>query len=380
MANNRYMQTTRQLSPDTIVVKAGRPVPEPDAPLNPPVVLASTYVAGGDMEYGRYGNPTWAAFEETLGALEGGRALSYASGLAAVAALLDLVPDRGVVVAPRHAYLGTLAQLADLEKRHGVEVRQVDVADTDMVVATVAGADVLWLESPTNPAVEVADLPVVCAAGRDAGALVVVDNTFATPLVQRPLQMGASVVLHSATKFLAGHSDVVLGAVVTRDDATYDALDRHRRQKGAVPGPFETWLALRGMRTLHLRIQRAQANAAALAERLNDHAALERVRYPGLADDPGHARATAQMRGYGAIISIEVRGGADAADRFCAATGLWVTATSLGGVESTLERRRRWAGEAPTIPEGLVRLSVGIEDVEDLWADLEQALEITSLT
>jgi cystathionine gamma-synthase len=373
--NNRGMQRLRQLSPDTVTVKAGRPAHEPDAPLSPPVVLASTYVAGGDLEYGRYGNPTWAAFEETLGALEGGRALSFASGLAAVAALLESVPDGGVVVAPRHAYLGTLAQLAGMEKRHGVEVRQVDVADTDVVVAATAGADVLWLESPTNPAVEVADLPVVCAAGRDAGALVVVDNTFATPFVQRPLEMGAGVVLHSATKFLAGHSDVVLGAVVMRDDATYDALDRHRREKGAVPGPFEAWLALRGLRTLHLRIQRAQANAAVLAERLNGYPGLERVRYPGLIGDPGHARATAQMRGYGAIISIEVRG-ADAADAFCAATRLWVTATSLGGVESTLERRRRWAGEAPTIPEGLVRLSVGIEDVEDLWADLEQALAV----
>jgi cystathionine gamma-synthase len=368
------MQQPRQLSPDTVTVKAGRPPHERDAPLNPPVVLASTYVAGGTLEYGRYGNPTWAAFEETLGALEGGRALSFASGLAAVAALLDLVPDGGVVVAPRHAYLGTLAQLADLEKRHGVEVRQVDVADTEAVVAATAGADLLWLESPTNPAIEVADLPVVCAAGRDAGALVVADNTFATPLVQRPLELGASVVLHSATKLLAGHSDVVLGAVVTRDDGTYDATARYRRQKGAVPGPFEAWLALRGLRTLHLRMERAQANAAVLAERLNGHPALDRVRYPGLVADPGHARATAQMRGYGSIISIEMRGGADSADRLCAATRLWVTATSLGGVESTLERRRRWPGEAPTVPEGLVRLSVGIEHVEDLWADLEQAL------
>jgi len=368
------MQQPRELSPDTVTVKAGRPAHEPDAPLNPPVVLASTYVAGGDMEYGRYGNPTWTAFEDTLGVLEGGRALAYSSGLAAVAALLDLVPVSGVVVAPRHAYLGTLAQLADLEKRHGFEVRQVDVDDTDAVVAAVPGADLLWLESPTNPAVEVADLPVVCQAGREAGALVVVDNTFATPLVQRPLEVGADVVLHSATKYLSGHSDVMLGAVVTRDARMYDRLEHRRRETGAIPGTFETWLALRGMRTLHLRIERAQANAAALAGRLAGHPALERVRYPGLREDPGHARATEQMRGYGAIISIEVRGGAAAADRLCATTRLWVTATSLGGVESTLERRRRWPGEAPTIPEGLVRLSVGIEDIGDLWADLEQAL------
>jgi cystathionine gamma-synthase len=166
----------------------------------------------------------------------------------------------------------------------------------------------------------------------------------------------------------------MLGAVVTRDARMYDRLEHRRRETGAIPGTFETWLALRGMRTLHLRIERAQANAAALAGRLAGHPALERVRYPGLREDPGHARATEQMRGYGAIISIEVRGGAAAADRLCATTRLWVTATSLGGVESTLERRRRWPGEAPTIPEGLVRLSVGIEDIGDLWADLEQAL------
>jgi cystathionine gamma-synthase len=365
----------RRLSLDTVAVVAGRPPHEPDAPLNPPVVLASTYVAGGTLEYGRYGNPTWTAFEEVLGALEGGRALAYASGLAAAAALFDLVPSDGVVVAPRHAYLGTLAQLADLEKRRGMDVRHVDVADTTAVVTAAAGADLVWLESPTNPALEVADIPTVAKAARDAGALVVVDNTFATPLVQRPLDLGADVVLHSVTKFLAGHSDVVLGAVVTRSDETYDLLARRRREVGAVPGPFETWLALRGLRTLHLRMQRSQANAAVLAERLNGHSAVERVRYPGLPGDPGHARATEQMGGYGAIISVELRGGVAAADALCAATSVWVTATSLGGVESTLERRRRWASEAPTIPESLVRLSVGIEDVEDLWADLEQALQ-----
>jgi len=248
------------------------------------------------------------------------------------------------------------------------------VADTAAVAAAADGADLVWLESPTNPAMEVADIPAVARAARGAGAQFVVDNTFATPLVQRPLDLGADVVLHSVTKFLAGHSDVVLGAVVTRSEETYGVLERRRRQIGAVPGPFETWLALRGMRTLHLRVERSQANAAVLAQRLSVHPAVERVRFPGLPGDPGHARATEQMRGYGAIVSIELRGGAAAADALCAATQVWVTATSLGGLESTLERRRRWASEAPTIPESLVRLSVGIEDVEDLWADLEQAL------
>jgi cystathionine gamma-synthase len=370
-----------KLAPSTLTVTAGRPRHVPDAPLNPPLVLASTYGAGGPMEYGRYGNPTWEAFEDVLGALEGGRALAYASGLAAVATVLDLVPVGGVVVAPRHAYLGSLQQLADqVESGRLSEARLVDVADTGAVRAALPGAHLVLVESPTNPALEVADLPTVCAAGRAEGATVVVDNTFATPLLQRPLDMGADVVVHSATKFLAGHSDVVLGALVTaatpRGNELYDQLLARRKKVGAIPGPFETWLALRGLRTLHLRLERSCANAGKLARRLAEHPAIERVRYPGLPSDPGHARATAQMSGaYGGIIAVEVRGGAQAADRLTRTTRLWVHATSLGGVESTFERRRRWAGEIPTIPENLVRMSVGIEDAEDLWADLVAALD-----
>ena len=348
------------LSPATLAVISGRPPRDPDAPLNPPVTLAATYVAGGDLEYGRYGNPTWAAFEQALGDLEGGRALVFSSGLATVATLLDLVPAGEIVVAPRHAYLGSLHQLDRLESRGRLQVRTVDVADTDMVVKAADGAALVWLESPTNPALEVADIEAVCAGADAAGARVVLDNTFATPLLQRPLDLGADVVVHSATKFLAGHADVVLGAAVTRDDETYAALDDARRTIGAIAGPFETWLALRGLRTLHLRLERAQANAGELAGRLAGHPVVERVRYPG----------------FGAIVSIELATAA-AADRLVAATRLWVHATSLGGVESTFERRRRWASERPTIPEGLVRLSVGIEDVEDLWNDLRQALDAT---
>jgi cystathionine gamma-synthase len=252
------------------------------------------------------------------------------------------------------------------------------VSDTDAVRRAVAGADVLIVESPTNPALEVADLAAVCAAGRDASAVVVVDNTFATPLLQRPLDVGADIVAHSVTKFLAGHGDLVMGALVTartpRGERLYDRLEERRKRLGAVPGPFEAWLALRGMRTLHVRLDRACANAAELAARLSRHRAVERVRYPGLPTDPGHQRAREQMDAFGAVMSIEVRGGLAAADRVTRLTRLWVHATSLGGVESTLERRRRWPGESPTIPDNLVRLSVGIEDVEDLWADLDTAL------
>ncbi len=363
-----------RLAPETVAVVAGRPSPLPDEPLNAPLVMASTYVAGGELEYGRYGNPTWQAFESALGALEGGRGLAYPSGLAAITALLELIPPDGVVVCPHQAYLGTLVQLSAGGSRHGLRTRLVDVSDTAAVAAAVEGADLVLLESPTNPLLEIADLPAVCAAARAAGALVVVDNTFATPFGQRPLTFGAGIVMHSATKFIAGHSDVVLGALVLAEDATWQILERRRKETGSVPGPMDTWLALRGLRTLHLRVERASASAAALATRLVEHSACHRVRYPGLPNDPGHALASAQMRGYGAMIAVELAD-ATTADALCAATRLWVHATSLGGVESTLERRRRWPHESSTVPESLVRLSVGIENVDDLWADLEQALK-----
>ncbi|WP_122817064.1 trans-sulfuration enzyme family protein [Nocardioides pantholopis] len=346
-------------SPATVAVHAGRPPHEADEPLNTPITMASTFVAGGDREYGRYGNPTWQAFEEALGALEGGSALAFSSGLAAVSTVLDLVGQGMKVVAPRHAYNGTVLQLADLEARGRITTELVDVADTDAVVAACQDAALVWLESPTNPALEIADIETIATAARDAGAHVVVDNTFATPLLQKPLELGADIVVHSATKYLAGHSDVLLGAIVVADPELLGVLKGRRDLIGAVPGTFEAWLALRGMRTLHLRVERAQANAAELARRLAEHPAIGEVRYPG----------------FGAIVSVVVAQGALAADLFTHGTALWVHATSLGGVESTLERRRRWKGEPTTIPEGLVRLSVGIEDVEDLWADLAQALD-----
>jgi cystathionine gamma-synthase len=353
------IQRAAGFRPATIVVKAGRPARVPDAPLNSPITMASTYVAGGDLEYGRYGNPTWESFEEVLGELEGGWALAYASGLAAVATVLDLVAPGELVVAPRHAYLGTLQQLAQLERRGLVQVRLVDVADTDAVLAACDDAALVWLESPTNPALELADIPAISTGVHRVRATLVVDNTFATPLIQQPLNLGADVVVHSATKYLSGHSDLLLGAVVTRNDQIYQALDTRRRSIGAVPGAFETWLALRGMRTLQLRVDRAQANAAALAARLATHPGIERTRYPG----------------FGGVVAIEVAGGPLAADLLVRSTRLWVHATSLGGVESTFERRRRWQSEPVTIPENLVRLSVGIEDLEDLWADLAGALD-----
>ena len=353
------MPADSPLKPSTLAVHAGRPDREPDAPLNTPIAMASTYVAGGDVEYGRYGNPTWTALEDALGALEGGRCLTFASGQAAIATVLDLVGQGGKVVAPRHGYTGTVMQLADLEARGRLNAQLVDVTDTAEVVAACADAALVLLESPTNPALEVADVAAITAAAHEAGAYVVVDNTFATPMLQRPLEDDVDIVVHSATKYLAGHSDVLMGAMVTRDDELYAVLKGRRELIGAVPGAFEAWLTLRGLRTLHLRVERAQSNAQQLVGRLREHPALSEVRYPG----------------FGGIVSIVLAQGELAADLLSRKTRLWVHATSLGGVESTLERRRRWKAEAATIPDGLVRLSVGIEDVEDPWHDLRTALD-----
>jgi cystathionine gamma-synthase len=346
------------MKPATVAVTAGRPPHETDNPLNTPITMASVYIAGGDLEYGRYDNPTWTAFEEALGALEGGRCLAFASGLAAVSTILDLVGHGAKVVAPRHAYLGSIAQLADMESRGRVRAQLLDVTDTDAVVKACDDAALVWLESPTNPALEVVELEPVIAAAHDAGAYVVVDNTFATPILQQPLSLGADLVLHSATKFISGHSDVVLGAIVTQSDELRGVLKNRRDMVGAIPGPFEAWLALRGLRTLPLRLERAQANAQELVRRLSGHPALSEVRYPG----------------FGAVISIVLAEGGMAADLLTHSTKLWVHATSLGSVESTFERRRRWKTEPVTIPDGLVRMSVGIEDVDDLWDDLSAAL------
>ena len=346
------------LHPFTVAVHAGRPPHEPDQPLNVPITMTSTYVGGGDKEYGRYTNDAWVAFEEALGALEGGKALAFASGQAATATLLDLVGQDSVVVAGQ-SYLGTIGQLADRESRGRIKSRLVDVTDTDAVVAALdEDTALLWLESPTNPGMQVADLPRLIAAAHEVGARVVVDNTFATPILQRPLELGADIVLHSATKYLAGHSDVVMGAVVVQDPALWDVLKGRRDLYGAIVGPFEAWLALRGLRTLPLRIERASANAAELARRLEGHPAVTQVLYPGL----------------GGMLAIVLASG-EKAELVTHSTLLWVHATSLGGVESTFERRRRWKGEDRDVPEGLIRLSVGIEDVDDLWTDLAQALD-----
>jgi cystathionine gamma-synthase len=345
-------------SPETITVTAGRPAPSPDAPLNTPIVPASTFHAGGQWGYARDGAPTTEALETALGALESGTAVAFSSGMAAANAVMDIVPPGGLVVAPSAAYTGVAVRLRELARMERIRLSIVDVEDTDAVIAACQGASMLWLESPTNPLLQVADLSACIEAGHAAGALVLVDNTFATPLIQRPLELGAALVLHSVTKALSGHSDVLLGAVVAADPELAEQIRIRRVLLGAAPSAFDCYLALRGMRTLALRVERAQESARLITARLNTHPAISRVRYPG----------------WGTIAAIEMTGGAEAADRLCASVRLWVHATSLGGVESLLERRRCWPLESETVPEDLIRLSFGIESAEDLWSDLTMAL------
>jgi len=357
------------------VVAAGRPLVEPDAPLNVPVVLSSTFHAGGPIAYARSSNPSWEALEEVVGQLEGGRALSFASGMAAISSVLDLIPNGGVIVLSSHTYSGTSARVRDLEAAGRLTARLVTIDDPDEVAAACVGADVLWIESPTNPAMEICDIAAAVAAARTNGVRTVCDNTFATPLLQQPLELGVDIVVHSATKMLAGHSDVLMGMAITKSDAIWTQLMRARTLLGGIPGPFEAFLALRGVRTLALRLERSQANAMVLAERLVAHAAVTRVRYPGLPDDRGHAVAARQMSGFGSVLAFETVGGVDDAEAVCDAVRLITHATSLGGVETLIERRRRWPEERADIPENLLRLSVGIENVDDLWADLAGALD-----
>ncbi len=364
----------RRLRPATVAVHAGRPS-HPGGPVNPPIVLSSTFRHGGEHLYGRDDNETWEAFESALGVLEGGTALAFASGMAAITAVFETLPIGATVVIPADAYNGTRRWCADAAGRGRLAARLVDIAQTERGPRRASeGAGLVWVESPTNPCLAIADIAAIAAGAHQRGATVVVDNTLATPLLQRPLELGADVVVHSVTKFIAGHSDLLMGAVVTGDPAVLEVVRGRRTLFGGIPGPVEAWLALRGLRTLPARLERGQLTAGELAHRLVSHPAVERVRYPGLPEDPGYAVAQRQMVGPGAMVSFEVRGGAEPAEAVCSAVTLLTPATSLGGVETLIERRGRYLFEEGT-PPGLLRMSVGLEDVEDLWDDLAQALD-----
>ncbi|MHB8467337.1 MAG: trans-sulfuration enzyme family protein [Acidimicrobiales bacterium] len=361
-----------RLRPATIAVRAGR-TNDPGAGVNPPISMSSTFREGGRANYARDDNATWEAFESVLGELEGGAALTFASGMAAISAVLETAPIGSTVVVPEDAYNGTRRWCADAADRGRLVVRPVNITDTAAVIDASVGAHLVWLESPTNPCLAIADIAAIAAGAHGAGAVVAVDNTFATPLLQRPLALGADVVVHSVTKWLGGHSDLVMGAAVTADADRLEALRTRRSLGGGIAGSLEAWLALRGVRSLPARMARAQASATELACRLAAHARVERVRYPGLVSDPGYEVAQRQMDGPGGIVSFEVVGGAAAADAVCSAVRVLTPGTSVGGVETLIERRGRYAFEERT-PAALLRMSVGQEDPEDLWEDLDQAL------
>jgi cystathionine gamma-synthase len=337
--------------------------------------MASTFHAGGERAYARTdGTPTWRALEEAVGELEGGEAVLFSSGMAAVAAVLETLPVGARAVHPTVSYLGVRRLMGGHAEAGRMEATPVDVTDTDAVIAAARGADMLWVETPTNPLVGIADLERLATAAAELGIPSVVDNTFATPLLQRPLELGCDVVVHSATKLIGGHSDLLLGIAVCRDTQRADSLRGVRHDSGATPGGLEAWLALRGLRTLPVRLAQAQATALELAGRLRDHPEVRRVHYPGLPDDPGHELANRQMDGFGTMLAFQIEGGAARADALCDAVRLITHATSLGGVETLIENRAAQEGEEH-LPEGLIRVSVGCEHPEDLWGDLDAALE-----
>jgi cystathionine gamma-synthase len=360
---------------DTVAVQAGRPARAAGAPMNPPMVLSATYVHDAAIEYGRDGNAAWTALETALGALDGGVAVTFASGLAAATAIADLVPAGGTVVLSTVTYHGVRTIFDRLEASGRLHVRLAPADDAGAVLAAADGADLVWVESIANPLLLVADVPVIAAGARERGALTVVDATFATPRRQRPLELGADIVLQAATKFIGGHSDLLLGAAICREAGHAEALRTFRHDHGSVPGALEAFLALRGLRTLPIRLDRAEASAAVLAGRLATHPRVARVHYPGLPDDPQHEVASRVLPdGAGPMLAFEVDGTVEETEAFLGRLRLVTHATSLGGVESLIERRARYAGDAAIVGPTLCRLSVGIEHVEDLWADLDQAL------
>ena len=349
----------------------------------PPIHLATTFTREADLsltgeyQYARDGGPTHALLEEALARLDGGAAaLVFASGMAAGLAVLEGLASGDRVVLPDDAYYGFGTAARDFLAKWGIATEIVDMGDLGNLERSLAKpARVVWLESPSNPLLKVVDLAGAIALAKGAGALTVVDNTFATPALQRPLELGADVVLQASTKYLGGHSDVMGGALVfARRDALYDRVEHARHILGGVASPFASWLVLRGLRTLALRMERHAQNAMLVARALERHPGVAAVHYPGLESHPGHAIAARQMRAFGGMLSFRVRGGRDAAIAVVAKAKLFVRATSLGCVESLIEHRATSEGEGSKAPPELIRLSVGIEHPDDLIADLEQAL------
>jgi cystathionine gamma-synthase len=374
---------------ETLAIHAGQRPEARTGSVVPPIYQTSTYAQDAvgapreGYEYSRSGNPTRDALQECLRALEHGRrGLAFASGLAAEDTLIRTVCKPGDhVVIPDDAYGGTWRLFARVAERWGLSFTTAKVSDISAVRAAIrpGSTRMVWVETPTNPLLGIADLAATAALAHDSDALLVVDNTFASPYLQQPIALGADVVIHSTTKYIGGHSDVIGGALVTADDGLGEELAFHQNAMGAVNGPFDAWLTMRGVKTLGVRMDRHCDNAERIADYLSNHRGVAKVMYPGMPEHPGHETAAKQMRRFGGMISFRAAGGEQHALDICNRTNLWILAESLGGVESLIEHPGRMthasvAGSALEVPADLVRLSVGIETADDLLADLEQAL------
>ena len=370
-------------SPATLAVHAGNEPDPATGAVAPPIHLATTFRHGpagervAGYEYQREGNPTNDRLREALMALEGGEeAMTFASGMAAMTTLLESLPRGARVLFPDDCYSGLRMLFAEFLPERGIVVVTLDMSDLDAVRAACAqSVAMLWIETPSNPLLKISDIGALAEVGHAAGAVVVVDNTFATPLLQRPLALGADIAMHSTTKYFGGHSDVLGGALVfARKDALAAKVAHRLHVTGAVMSPFSAWLTLRGCRSLGARMAMHCANARKVVDFLAAHPAVERVNHPGLASHPGHAVAATQMRDFGAMLSVQLRGGREAALAMAGKLQLFTNATSLGGCESLIEHRASVEGPSPQSPQNLLRISVGLEDADDLVADLAQAL------
>lgn len=372
-----------EFRPETLSVHVGNAPDPATGAVAPPIHLATTFRHGpagervAGYEYQREGNPTNDRLREALAALEGGEeAITFASGMAAMAGLLECLPNGARLLYPDDCYTGLRMLCEEFLPERGITAVAIDMRDLDAVRAACAlPTAMLWIETPSNPRMKVCDLAALAELGHAAGAVVVADNTFATPLLQRPLALGADVVMHSTTKYFGGHSDVLGGALVFAQQGELAAKVAHRvHVTGATLAPFSAWLILRGCRSLGARMAMHCANARAVAAFLDAHPAVERVNYPGLPSHPDHAVAARQMRDFGGMLSIELRGGRDAALAMAGKLRVFTNATSLGGCESLVEHRASVEGPNPRSPQNLLRISVGLEHVDDLIADLRQAL------
>jgi cystathionine gamma-synthase len=371
------------MRPETLAVHAGGAPDTETGALSPPLHLATTFAHGpagervGGFEYQRESNPTQERLETALATMErGAAALAFASGMAAMHALLESLPNGSEVLIPDDCYTGLRALGAEFLPLRGIDVRAVDFADLDAVRAAISPRTrLLWTETPSNPQVRVCDIAALAQLSRERNLRLACDNTFATPALQNPLALGADAVMHSTTKYLAGHSDVLGGALVfAARGEWHDAVTHRRHVTGAVAAPFNSWLVLRGCRSLHARMAMHCANARRVAEFLSTQDALTHVFYPGLSTHPQHAIAARQMRDFGGMLSIRVRGGRDCALQLASRLRLFTNATSLGGPESLVEHRASVEGAHPASPPDLLRISIGLEHADDLIDDLGQAL------